>query len=67
MPNFITERSIIDKMILNNITYERKIVYYFNEQRYVITWYIYQKGRKIVKDIKLLNNLEASYQQYKDR
>lgn len=67
-PNFITERVTIDKMIIDKVTYERRYTVFYNESKYNLIWYIFNKGRKAVPFGSVLwNNLEATYQKYKDR
>ena len=67
MSNFIIERSVVDKIIVENKTFERKISFKFDTSQYEIIWYEFSKGRKQIKDTELYSKLEQLYRDKRDR
>ncbi len=67
MSNFIIERSVVDKVIVNDKTFERKISFKFDTSQYEIIWYEFSKGRKQIKDTELYSKLEQIYRDSRDR
>lgn len=64
---WIKERSVKDKIIIDNKTYEREILYDYEKNLFKIIWRIYEKGKKIITDNVMFSKLEQIYQTNKDR
>lgn len=66
-PSWIQSRCVLDTIIIDDYTYQRKIELIYNEKKYKITWYIFKHGKQIVKDANLFTRLENIYQKYQDK